>query len=432
MSKNDYIVKYIKELEVGTKISVRSIASELKVSEGTAYKAIKECENIGIVTTVPRIGTIRVESIEKRNIQNLVYGEVVNIIGGSVLGGKDGLYKILNTFVIGAMTIDEMKKYIIPGNLLIVGNREEAQRLALENGCAVLITGGFQCTDEIKELANKNELPIISSPYDTFSTATMLNRVISQNLIKKDIILVEDIMDTDITLVRANDTIKNVRSIMRSSGHTKLPVLDNNDKLVGVLTIRNMNTDIDDECEVSKIMIRDPAVVNTKTSVAYASHIAVWNNVEIMPVIEGKKLVGVIALNDIIKALQHVARQEQTGDTIDDVIMRNFTLYKKNNNIGFTGSISPDMLNSLGTASWSTLTHIISVIGMVALNQKNHLNVTMDSISVYFVRPVQVDTHVNILVDVIDSGRNFSKLNIEMLTEKGEIIAKALLSAKML
>ena len=66
MSKHEEIIKYIISLDIGTKISVRGLSSELGVSEGTSYRAIKECENLGIVNTVPRVGTIRVKKIEKK------------------------------------------------------------------------------------------------------------------------------------------------------------------------------------------------------------------------------------------------------------------------------------------------------------------------------------------------------------------------------
>ena len=41
-SKHQKILEYIKSLPIGSKISVRQVAKELKVSEGTAYRAIKE------------------------------------------------------------------------------------------------------------------------------------------------------------------------------------------------------------------------------------------------------------------------------------------------------------------------------------------------------------------------------------------------------
>ena len=45
ISKHERIIRYISNLEINTKISVRQIAREMEVSEGTAYRAIKEAEN---------------------------------------------------------------------------------------------------------------------------------------------------------------------------------------------------------------------------------------------------------------------------------------------------------------------------------------------------------------------------------------------------
>ena len=86
MSKHEEIIKYILSLEVGHKISVRGIASDLGVSDGTAYRAIKDCETLGIVSTIPRVGTVRIEKVEKKSIDTLTYAAVVNIVEGSILG----------------------------------------------------------------------------------------------------------------------------------------------------------------------------------------------------------------------------------------------------------------------------------------------------------------------------------------------------------
>lgn len=93
--------------------------------------------------------------------------------------------KDLNKFVIGAMTEEAMRRYITPGSLLIIGNREGAQKLALQDGAAVLITGGFDTTPEIARLADDLALPVLSTTYDSFTVATMINRALSDQLIKK-------------------------------------------------------------------------------------------------------------------------------------------------------------------------------------------------------------------------------------------------------
>ena len=149
MTKHARIIEYIKNLKVGSKISVRQLANQLDVSEGTAYRAIKDAQLAGYVCTMPRKGTIRIEKKADEEIIHLSFAEVVNIVEGSVLGGKSGLHKPLSKFLIGAMEVREMDKFIEPESLLIVGNRKDAQMLALKLGAAVLVTGGFGVDEKL-------------------------------------------------------------------------------------------------------------------------------------------------------------------------------------------------------------------------------------------------------------------------------------------
>ena len=160
-TKHEQIIQYIESMPVGEKLSVRTIAKNMGMSEGTAYRAIKEAENNGLVSTIERVGTIRIERKNKGNIETLSFGQISNIIEGDILGGRKGLDKTLSKFVIGAMQKDAIDRYISPGSLMIVGNRNDIQRYALENGAAVLITGGFETDDEILKLADKVEMPIL-------------------------------------------------------------------------------------------------------------------------------------------------------------------------------------------------------------------------------------------------------------------------------
>lgn len=433
MSKHEDIIKYILSLDIGTKISVRSIANDLSVSDGTAYRAIKDCDAMGIVTTIPRVGTVRIEKVEKKSIEALTFGEVVSIIDGTLLGGKDGIHKILTKFIIGAMTIDAIHKYITPNCLVLVGNREEVQRLALLNNCAVLITGGFGCSEEIKQLANERELPIISSTYDTFTTASMINKAMSENLIKKDIILVEDIMITEPVFLRVDDIVAHWKGLMSETKHERYPVVDSEMRVVGIVTLRDMSIEnMDDDEPISKFMTKDIITVTPKTTAAYAAHIMGWEGIEMCPVVDGRKLIGVVSRFDVIKALQYISRQPQVGETIEDLVLKNFEFDEKGDKMHFWGKIIPEMLDPVGTASWSSLNMLLSTMGIMTLRQRNNINISVDSISTYFMKPVQIDSQIEIFAEVIDMGRNFCKVEITMIDSRKELVGKTLLSAKVM
>lgn len=432
MSKHEDILKYIVSLEVGTKISVRNVASAQGVSDGTAYRAIKDADALGMVTTIPRVGTVRIEKLEKKSIESLTYGEVINIIDGTLLGGKAGIHKTLSRFVIGAMTVDEIEKYLTPGCLLIVGNRDEVQRLGLEHESGVLITGGFGCSDEVKRLANEKCLPIISSAYDTFTIASMINKAISESLIKKDIMMVEDIMNTEPLCMKPDDTVADWRRMLLATGHERYPVVDDDMRVVGIITPKDMARDASSDEQISKVMSKNPITVTPKTTVAYTAHITGLEGIELCPVVDHKRLVGVVTRHDVIKALQYISRQPQAGETLEDMVMKNLQFEPAGEDLYFFGKITAEMLDPIGTASWSSLNMLLSTIGIMALRQKNNINIFIDSMSTYFTQPVQMDSMIDVYTKILDTGRNFSKVRIEMYDSKQHLIATSILSAKVL
>ncbi|MGI6140248.1 MAG: DRTGG domain-containing protein [Caldicoprobacterales bacterium] len=426
-TKHDRIIQYIMSLEPGSAISVRKIARELGVSQGTAYRAIKEAENREYVKTFSRMGTIRVEQDKKRGIERLTFAEAATMVDGTVLGGHRGLNKTLARFVIGAMTPDAMEKYLSSGSLLIVGNREEAFRLALEHDCAVLITGGFGCSEGIKQLADQKGLPVISSTYDTFTTATMINQAISERLIKKEILLVEDIMMEEPQYLYENDPIKEWSSLLKKTGHSRFPVLNQSGEVVGVLTPKDIP-------EASAGLVRDymtsnPITVTRKTTIAYAAHIMIWEGYELLPVIEEGRLIGVVSRKDVIKAIQHMRSQPQMGETLEDIILSSFGSKRMENRIRFTGKVTPMLASHMGTASWSALTMLMSTAAIVSLRNFRHSDIVVDTFTVFFIQPVQLEDMLEIDVQPVEEGRMYNKVEVCVYRDR-VLIAKSLLAAK--
>jgi predicted transcriptional regulator len=426
-TKHDQIIQYIMNLEIGASISVRKIAQELGVSEGTAYRAIKEAENREYVKTFPRAGTIRVEKAEIRGIERLTFAEAAAMVDGTILGGTNGLNKSLTRFVIGAMTPDAMVKYLTAGSLLIVGNREEVFRLALKNNCAVLITGGFTCSNEIQELADQKGLPVISSTYDTFTVASMINKAISERLIKKEILLVEDIMIKDLRSIHADSQISEWRKLMTETGHSRFPVVDDTGHLVGILTPK----DVPEASfgSVRQFMTGNPVTVTSDTTIAYAAHIMIWEGIELLPVVDDDILAGVISRQDVIKAMQYMKNQPQVGETLEDIVLASFGSKRTDRGMHFIGKVTPILLNHLGTASWSAMAMLMSTVGIVTLKGLKQLDIAVDIFTVYFVHPVQMEDMLEIDVEMVEEGRNCNKAEISVYHKK-ELIARGLLAVK--
>ncbi len=431
-TKHEKILQYIESLPVGDKISVRQIAKEMQVSEGTAYRAIKEAENRRLVSSIERVGTIRIEKKKKENIERLTFAEIVNIIDGQVLGGKSGLHKTLTKFVIGAMKLEDMMRYTDAGSLLIVGNRTQAHEYALKTGAAVLITGGFDTTDENKTLADEVDLPIISTSYDTFTVATMINRAIYDQLIKKDILLIEDVyVPIEETAVLKNtDTIEDFHRQNLRTSHGAFPVITAQNKLVGVITSKDV-IGKEEYDPIDKVMTKNPIAASMKTSVATAGHRMIWEGIDLLPVIdEDGALRGVISRQDVLKAIQLAQRQPQQGETIDDLV-KNEMRVKGEEDIIVEFTVTPQMTNQFGAISYGAFTTLLSEVGAFALKRRKRGEAVVENMNIYFIKPVQMESVLTVQPRILDMSRKFVKMDFEVFNG-AVLVGKAMMTFQLL
>lgn len=433
-TKHEQILNHIDTLPVGNKISVRQIAKDLNVSEGTAYRAIKEAENQGLVSTIERVGTIRIEKKKKENFERLTFAEIINVVDGQVLGGRAGLYKTLHKFVIGAMKLDAMMRYTEAGSLLIVGNRVNAHELALQEGAAVLITGGFDTDDHVKKLADEKQLPIISTSYDTFTVAAMINRAIYDQLIKKEIIIVDDIYTSleQSYYLKTGDKVDTWHQLNNVTMHSRYPVVDDQMRVIGMVTTKDV-IGKDRELTIDRVMTKQPMSVHTKTSLANVAHMMVWEGIEVLPVVDQyQKLQGIISRQDVLKALQHIQRQPQVGDTIEDVVSSQMkVIAEENQEQYYQSEVVPQMTNHLGMLSYGVFTSFVTEAGSRLLKQYKKGDFVVENLSIYFMKPVQIGNILDIKPKVLEVGRKFAKVDIEVFSEKA-IVGKALLMAQLI
>ena len=433
-SKHQQIIRYIESLPVGEKISVRSIAKNMEMSEGTAYRAIKEAENVGIVSTIERVGTIRIERKTKDNLEKLSFGEIIKIIEGEVFGGREGLDKILNRFVIGAMTLDAMTRYIQPESLVIIGNREDAQLLALNQGAAVLITGGFQATPQLIQKADELKIPLMGTTYDTFTVASLINRAMTDQLIKKKIMIVADIYNDieNTNYLKMDQTVKEYRELSEKTGNSRFPVVNHSNRLVGVVSAKDI-LGKSDSLIIERIMTKNPSVSKLHASVASVAHSMIWNGLEMLPVVQDHmELIGIISRRDVMKAMQLTQRQPQVGNTFEDDVSENLEVIEVNpTNARFSFTVTPQMTNNLGMLSFGVLCEVVSVASKEFIHRSQRRNTVIEQLEMHYLRMIPIESKIAIQIQTLDIGRKVSKIDISVLLENS-VVAKAIMSNQLM
>ena len=326
-------------------------------------------------------------------------------------------------------------RYTGPGNLLIIGNRVRAHEHVLKAGAAVLITGGFDTEEHVKRLADELQLPIISTSYDTFTVATMINRAIYDQLIKKEIVLVEDILTPlDKTIyLKSSDDVALWHSYNKETLHGRFPVVDQNMKVQGMITAKDIIGKPMD-MTIDKIMTKQPMTVSGKTSVASCSHMMVWEGIEVLPVVDdANKLEGIISRQDVLKALQMNQRQPQIGETIDDIVTKQLVLTKgkPKGETTFTCEVSPQMTNHLGTISYGVFTTIVSEAANRVLRGFKKGDLVVENMTIYFIKPVQMDSVIEISPKILEVGRKFGKVDVEVFNQ-GRLVGKAMMMCQLI
>ncbi len=111
--------------------------------------------------------------------------------------------------------------------LVVVGDREEIQRLAADGRVRIIVvTGGLDISQEIRELAKRNEVSLLLCPHDSATTAMLCRAAIT----------VEHVLRQDFLTFRADEKLRDVRAVAAASSFQAFPVLDDEERVVGMLS----------------------------------------------------------------------------------------------------------------------------------------------------------------------------------------------------
>jgi BioD-like phosphotransacetylase family protein len=121
---------------------------------------------------------------EDKNLSAPTAREICDFIGGRVLAGKDGLDKMIEAILIGAMTPDSAAKYFrrVTNELVITGgDRTDIILTALETDVsAIVLTGNLHPSAKVLPKADELKVPLILVPYDTYTTLQYIQKIIGK------------------------------------------------------------------------------------------------------------------------------------------------------------------------------------------------------------------------------------------------------------
>ena len=160
------------------------------------------------------------------------YKNIVETIDGEmIVGDLDGVFDE-GKVVVASANPDVMESYIEPHDLVLLSNRYEAQLCAIEMeaSCVVICTGAV-VSKTIRKMAKEHGCRIISSPYDTYTVARLLNHSMP----------VRHFMTSDgLITFKTTDFVDDIQEIMAKKRFRDFPIIDKHGNYSGMISRRDL------------------------------------------------------------------------------------------------------------------------------------------------------------------------------------------------
>ena len=160
------------------------------------------------------------------------YSNILETLEGALVVGDENAYFDQGKVLVAAANPDMMEYYIEKNDLVILGNRYESQLCAIEmEASCIIVCEGAGVSMTIKKLAQERGCTVLTTPYDTYTAARLINQSmpISYFMTKDNLIT----FGTD-------DFIDDIRDVMASKRHRDFPILDKDGKYKGMISRRNL------------------------------------------------------------------------------------------------------------------------------------------------------------------------------------------------
>ena len=163
---------------------------------------------------------------------NTMYKNIVETLGGELIVGEMEDTLSRGKILIAAANPDTLENFIEEGDVVITGNRYEAQLCAIEMkaGC-VIVSAGAKASRTIVKLAKENDCRLIETPLDTFTVA----RLINQSLPIEFFMTHENLITFSM-----NDFLDDVKDTMQKYRFRDFPVIDQDNRFLGMISRRKL------------------------------------------------------------------------------------------------------------------------------------------------------------------------------------------------
>jgi manganese-dependent inorganic pyrophosphatase len=153
-------------------------------------------------------------------------GAIAAVLEGEQLVGE-GDHEVSGRVWVLAMATESLPLGFEAGDVVVVGNRPDAQRIAIETNVALLVTSnGTKPDDDILALAQEHGTAVVASPLDSYVTSRMITLSAPCRAL----------MDREPLVVRPDDLLGDISDEVKDVDYRAAVVVDGSNRPIGLVT----------------------------------------------------------------------------------------------------------------------------------------------------------------------------------------------------
>lgn len=217
-------------IPVSPDVSIKTAWMLMKKNNLKTLPVVDENERLIGLTTLSDITNKYMDTLENNIIasSSTPLRNIIETLNAKLITGNQESFKTSGNVVVAAMAPEQIKPYICKGDIVILGNRRDTQIKVIELGAnCLIITGGQEVEDELKEKAKEYNCIVMITPFDTFTTA----RLINQSIPIKHVMSSENLISFNL-----DDFIDEIKDKMLQTRYRSYPVVDESYKIKGFIS----------------------------------------------------------------------------------------------------------------------------------------------------------------------------------------------------
>lgn len=216
---------------VAPNVSIKDTWTKMQEQGVKTLPILKEEELVGVISTGD-IAKSYMDVYDNRILSEAKtqYRNIIDTLDGELVTGNLHGYFSKGKVTIGASNPDLMEEFIEKDDLVLLGNRHEAQACAvdIDASCLVLCKNA-EVSEELIKKAEEQSIVIIRTPHDTFTAARLINQSIPvKHFMSKGPLLT----------FRMSDYVEDIKERMTKKKFRDFPILDRHGRFKGFISRR--------------------------------------------------------------------------------------------------------------------------------------------------------------------------------------------------